>query len=59
MARHKYPPGGGALPSRPDEKMGAEHGESIGPWKGTWPKMLKQSAKKKRRQRDKVVEDDD
>ncbi len=52
--KHKHPPAGGALPSRRDDKMSMEHATSLGPWKGTWAKMLKKSATKKRRQRDKT-----
>ena len=53
MSRYKVPPGGGAIPTaRPDHKMGAEHPRSLGPWRGSWSKMVKRSATKKRRQRD-------
>ena len=51
MSKTHLGPSGGAVPSmRPPEKMGAEHPIAVGPWKGTWPGMMKKSAKKKSRQ---------
>lgn len=52
MSKTILGPGGGALPSRPDSKMSAEHPIAIGPWSGGWKEMVKKSATKKRRQRD-------
>lgn len=57
MSKHRHPPSGGALPARRDDKMSREHAESVGPWRGTWVKMLKKSATRKRRQRDKEIEE--
>lgn len=59
MGKHRIPPGGGAMPTRPPEKMGAEHAESIGPWRGAWGKMMKRTAVKKSRQRSKQGRMDD
>lgn len=72
MGKTVFGPGGGAVPSaRPDEKMGAERallylnwfpGEEIGPWRvGRCPgfnRVMKRSTTKKRRQRDRQLEDD-
>lgn len=56
--KQQFPGMGGAVPSRPDNKMGAEHPRSIGPWRGVWSWSMQHVAKKKRRQRDrKVIEE--
>lgn len=62
MGKTYLPPGGGALPARPDGKMSAEHPrvwyQNVKVPYRAWAKMLKHSAAKKRRQRDRLLEDD-
>lgn len=59
MSKHTYPPGGGAVNSRREDKMGSQ---KILNWQGfenaarAYKKMMKRSSTKKRRQRDKIVE---